>query len=69
MGVIVVERAGRDLAEGKVSPLGPEPVNWYDMPQSQPFLADWKQRREFKRCLATAPSPSQPENNSKKAKQ
>ncbi|MCA9008756.1 MAG: sulfatase-like hydrolase/transferase [Planctomycetaceae bacterium] len=59
---------GRDYADGKVSPPDPEPVNWYDTPQYQPYLAEWEQRWEFKRYLAPAPSPSQSESNSRKAK-
>lgn len=43
--------AGKDYAEGRLSPPDPEPVNWYDLPQYQPHLADWKQRWEFKGYL------------------
>jgi arylsulfatase A-like enzyme len=46
--------AGKDYAEGRLSPPDPEPVNWYDLPQYQPYLADWKQRWEFKGYLNRA---------------
>lgn len=46
--------AGKDYAEGRLSPPDPEPVNWYDLPQYQPYLADWKQRWEFKGFLNRA---------------
>lgn len=46
--------AGKDYAEGRLSPPDPEPVNWYDLPQYQPHLADWKQRWEFKGYLNRA---------------
>ncbi len=60
--------SGKDYPEGKVSPPDPEPVNWYETPQYQSFLAEWKQRWEFKSYLDRAQSPSRPKNNLKKAK-
>jgi len=39
--------AGRDYPEGKVTPADPEPINWYDHPSYQPYLADWKLRWEY----------------------
>jgi hypothetical protein len=59
---------GKDYPEEKVSPPDPEPVNWYETPQYQPFLAEWKQRWEFKSYLERAQSSPRPKNNSKKAK-
>ena len=59
---------GKDYPEGNVSPPDPEPVNWYETPQYQPFLAEWKQRWEFKSYLERAQSSPRPKNNSKKAK-
>lgn len=43
--------AGRDYPEGKVSPADPEPMNWYDHPAYQPYLATWKDRWEYARYL------------------
>ncbi len=59
---------GKDYPEGNVSPPDPEPVNWYETPQYQPFLAEWKQRWEYKDYLNRKPASSNPRNNSKKAK-
>ena len=39
--------AGRDYPEGTVSPADPAPINWYDHPSYQPYLADWKLRWEY----------------------
>ncbi len=46
--------AGEDYPEGQVSPPDPEPVNWYDLPQYRPFLAEWRQRWEFQSYLNRA---------------
>jgi hypothetical protein len=43
--------AGKDYPEGKVTPPDPEPIAWYDAPQYQRYLNDWKQRWEFKSYL------------------
>jgi hypothetical protein len=43
--------AGKDYPEGRVTPPDPEPVNWFDVPQYQPFLNEWKQRWEFQSYL------------------
>ncbi|MBM4089750.1 MAG: N-acetylgalactosamine 6-sulfate sulfatase [Planctomycetes bacterium] len=40
--------AGKDYPEGEVSPPDPEPVSWFETPQYQPYLAEWKERWEFK---------------------
>lgn len=50
---------GKDYAEGRLSPPDPEPVNWYDLPQYQSYLADWKQRWEFKGYLNRVKSQSE----------
>jgi arylsulfatase A-like enzyme len=47
--------AGKDYPGGKVSPPDPEPVNWFDTPQYQPYLAEWKQRWEYQNYLERAP--------------
>lgn len=39
--------AGEDYPEGQVTPPDPQPVNWYETPPYQPFLAGWKGRWEF----------------------
>jgi len=46
--------AGKDYAEGEVTPADPQPVNWYDLPQYQPYLIQWKQRWEFQGFLNRA---------------
>ena len=46
--------SGKDYPEGLVSPPDPEPVNWYDAPQYQPFLTEWKQRWEYEGYLNRA---------------
>jgi arylsulfatase A-like enzyme len=43
--------AGKDYPGGKVSPPDPEPVSWHETPQYQPYLAEWKQRWEYKSYL------------------
>ena len=45
--------AGRDYPEGKVSPADPEPINWYEHPSYQPYLAEWKLRWEYASYLNT----------------
>jgi len=50
--------AGKDYPEGKVSPPDPESVNWFETPAYQPYLAQWKERWEFKSYLErTAQAP------------
>ena len=44
--------AGKDYPEGEVSPPDPEPVNWFELPQYQPFLDEWKQRWEYRGYLS-----------------
>lgn len=39
---------GRDYTEGKLNPPDPAPVAWYESPAYQPYLAEWKERWEFK---------------------
>jgi arylsulfatase A-like enzyme len=43
--------AGRDYPEGQVTPPDPEPINWYDAPEYQPFLTKWRQRWEYQGYL------------------
>ncbi|MGN6545167.1 MAG: sulfatase family protein [Aureliella sp.] len=40
--------AGRDYPEGKVEPADPKSIFWYDSPAYAPYLAQWKDRWEFK---------------------
>ena len=50
--------AGKDYPEGIVSPPDPESVNWFETPAYQPYLAQWKERWEFKTYLErTAQAP------------
>ncbi|MBI5769282.1 MAG: sulfatase-like hydrolase/transferase [Verrucomicrobia bacterium] len=49
--------AGRDYPEGKVSPPDPESVSWFETPQYQPYLAEWKTRWEYQNYLDPASSP------------
>jgi arylsulfatase A-like enzyme len=44
--------AGKNYPEGKVSSPDSEPVNWFEVPQYQPFLAQWKQRWEYRSYLS-----------------
>ena len=46
--------AGKDYPETHVSPPDPEPVNWYDLPQYEPYLPEWKKRWEFQSYLNRA---------------
>jgi len=46
--------AGKDYAQGEVTPADPQPVNWYDLPQYHPYLDQWKQRWEFRGYLNRA---------------
>jgi arylsulfatase A-like enzyme len=46
--------AGRDYAPGNVTPADPRPVNWFELPQYQPYLDRWKQRWEFRGYLHRA---------------
>lgn len=52
--------AGKDYPEGQVSPPDPQPVNWYETPPYQPYLADWKQRWEFQSYLKRAAGQTKP---------
>jgi len=52
--------AGKDYPGGKVSPPDPEPIFWYDTPQYQPFLAEWKLRWEYKSYLERAQGQAKP---------
>jgi len=61
--------AGKDYPEGKVTPPDPPSVSWYETPPYQPFLADWKQRWEYRGYLDRAPSPTPPKPGAKKKKQ
>jgi arylsulfatase A-like enzyme len=46
--------SGKDYPEGKVTPVDPASINWFDTPQYQPYLAVWKERWEFKSYLNRA---------------
>ena len=39
--------AGKDYPEGNVVPPDPTPLNWYEAPQYQSFLVEWKDRWEY----------------------
>jgi arylsulfatase A-like enzyme len=52
--------AGKDYPGGKVSPSDPELVFWYGTPRYQPFLAEWKERWEFKSYLDHAQGRAKP---------
>jgi arylsulfatase A-like enzyme len=39
--------AGKDYPERKLVPADPEPRNWYETPQYQPYLSQWKERWEY----------------------
>lgn len=43
--------AGKDYPEGKVTPPDPEPRAWYELPTYQPYLAQWKNRWEYRSYL------------------
>jgi arylsulfatase len=60
--------AGKDYPEGKVSPPDPQPVNWYETPPYQPYLADWKQRWEFQSYLNRAAGQTKPGDKKKQQK-
>lgn len=62
--------AGQDYPEGRLSSPDPEPVNWYETAPYQPFLTEWKERREYKGYLlrATSTVPQQNSKNSTKNK-
>jgi arylsulfatase A-like enzyme len=57
--------AGSDYPEGRVTPADPEPINWFDAPQYQPFLAEWCQRWEYRqyRVQAAVPTRSLPSSS------
>lgn len=40
--------AGKDYAEGKVTPPDPEPVSWYETEEYKPFLEEWKDYWAYK---------------------
>jgi len=46
--------AGKDYPEGKITPADPEPQAWYELPAYQPYLAQWKERWEFKSYIERA---------------
>jgi len=60
--------SGADYPEGQVSPPDPTPVNWYEAPGYQPFLADWKQRWEFQSYLDRVEGPTKAGATKKKLK-
>lgn len=43
--------AGKDYPEREVSPADPESIFWYESPGYAPYLAQWKDRWEFKSFL------------------
>jgi arylsulfatase A-like enzyme len=49
--------AGKDYPAGRLAQPDPNPVNWFEAPQFQPFLAEWKQRWEFQSYLNRAANP------------
>jgi arylsulfatase A-like enzyme len=51
--------AGQDYPEGRVSPPDPGRANWFETPQYQPFLNEWKDRWEFQSYLNRATKQSQ----------
>lgn len=61
--------AGKDYPEGKVSPPDPESVNWFDTPQYQPYLAEWKQRWEYQKYLDAKPGQAGPGEKKKRKQQ
>jgi arylsulfatase A-like enzyme len=60
--------AGRDYPEGRLAPADPEPIAWYDAPQYRPFLAQWKERWEYRSFLERAGDGSGNESAKKGAK-
>lgn len=46
--------AGKDYPGGQVSPPDPKSVSWFETPQYQPFLAEWRQRWEYKSYIERA---------------
>jgi arylsulfatase A-like enzyme len=60
--------AGKDYPEGKVSPPDPESVSWFETPQYQPYLTQWKERWEYKGSLERAAGQAEPKGR-KKTKQ
>lgn len=52
--------AGKDYPEGSVTPPDPEPVAWYETPEYQPFLAQWKERWEYKTYIERAQDQKKP---------
>jgi len=53
-GSVAASFAGKDYPERKVTPADPEPQFWYDLPAYQPYLAQWKERWEFKSYIERA---------------
>lgn len=47
--------SGKDYPEGIVNPPDPESIFWYDSPLYQKYLADWKDRWEFKTYMERQP--------------
>jgi arylsulfatase A-like enzyme len=60
--------AGKDYPEGKVTPPDPQPVNWYEAQQYQPYLEDWKLRWEFQSYLKRAAETTKPGGKKKQAR-
>lgn len=58
--------AGKDYPEGNVLPPDPEPVFWYDTPPYQPFLAEWKERWEYKSYLNRTQGQAKPGGKKKR---
>lgn len=52
--------AGKDYPAGEVTPPDPEPVNWFETPAYQPYLAAWRERWEFKNYIGSAAGPARP---------
>jgi arylsulfatase A-like enzyme len=58
---------GKDYPEGKVTPADPVSQFWFETPGYQPYLAEWRERWEFKSYLERAQDPSK-QDGKKKAK-
>ena len=58
--------AGKDYPEGRVVPPDPEPINWYDAPQYQSLLPEWKQRWEYEGYLNRDSKKTKPANKKKR---
>ncbi|MBE0545948.1 MAG: sulfatase-like hydrolase/transferase [Verrucomicrobia bacterium] len=58
--------AGKDYPEGKVTPADPVSQFWFETPAYQPYLAQWKERWEFKSYLERAQTQPKPGGKKKK---